>query len=259
MTDENNSDLENKIGDDGTNANKGDNASDLLAQLVGDGRKFRTVEDLAKGKVEADGFVDKLKNENFTLRQLLRENFKAASEESLMEEMRARIDKSNANNKPDEKPVGQPNGVDRKAVAEAVAELRKEEMRATNSALVNRTLAEKFGDKALETVAGLAKSKGIPGEVLKNVAETSPEAFFSMLGIDNNRANANGVNRVGNGKGSVNSEALKSGDDVDPNVRNKAYYDRLQKEMGATKFALNRKLQLEMHKDMQALGDSFFG
>ena len=44
--------------------------ADPLQELVGEGKKFKSIEDLAKSKVEADRFIDKLKSENDALRKL---------------------------------------------------------------------------------------------------------------------------------------------------------------------------------------------
>ena len=47
-----------------TNTPTGDTNPSPLAELVGDGKKFQTVEDLAKGKQESDAFIVKLQDEN---------------------------------------------------------------------------------------------------------------------------------------------------------------------------------------------------
>ena len=46
-----------------------ENQTNVLETLVGDGKKFKTPEDLAKGKVEADAFIETLKNQIGLMKQ----------------------------------------------------------------------------------------------------------------------------------------------------------------------------------------------
>ena len=48
----------------------------VLGDLVGDGRKFNDVEALAKGKLEADKFIEQMKQENASKIMTKDENFK---------------------------------------------------------------------------------------------------------------------------------------------------------------------------------------
>jgi len=83
-------------------------------------------------------------------------------------------------------------------------------------------------------------------------AKRSPNAFWNLIGENNNvpQTGTSGVT-----KGSVNSAAvIQAGQ---PGVRNKAYYDKVKNEMGAKAFVMNQKVQIQMHKDMQALGDAW--
>jgi len=241
--------------------------SDILNQLVGDGKKFKSFEDLAKGKIEADSFIEKIKGENETLRTLLKEIAKSDSEDTLADLIAERA-KNNAGSKspmtngalPNSNSDRQPATVDKEKIMEAVREYSRAERESANELRTNQILAEMFGEKAVAEVASRAKVKGVSGDVLKSVAKTSPDAFFAMLGIEvmNGNAEGKGLKQGGvGGNGSVNSDARAA--DRTGDVRNQAYYDRLKNEMGVRKFVLDRALQLQMHKDMQAQGDAFFG
>ena len=54
-----------------------DSTKDYLKELVGEGKKFKTVEDLAKGKAESDAFISSVTREN----KELRDSYKKAIEE----------------------------------------------------------------------------------------------------------------------------------------------------------------------------------
>lgn len=239
--------------------------SDILNQLVGDGKKFKSVEDLVKGKIESDTFIEKIKGENETLRTLLKEISRSDSEDKIADLIAERAKKNAGSGKVDDRSPAlesntdrQPVGIDQERIMEAVREYSRGEREQANQLRTNQILAEMFGDKAVVEVANRAKAKGVSGDVLKSVAKTSPDAFFAMLGIETVNAEGKGVKQGGvAGKGSVNADAM-AGNREDSNVRNQAYYDRLKSEMGVRKFILDRSLQLAMHKDMQALGDAFF-
>ena len=86
---------------------------DLLASLVGEGRKFKTPGDLARGKIEADNFIEKLKEENTALRALIRNSDETKRGTEVMEELLARVSKGTlVDMKPPEgtKPNGQEQG-----------------------------------------------------------------------------------------------------------------------------------------------------
>lgn len=239
--------------------------SDILNQLVGDGKKFKSIEDLARGKIESDSFIEKIKGENETLRTLLKEIAKTDTESTLTDLIAERAKKNAGSGKVDDRSPNletntdrQPAEVDQDRIMEAVREYSRTERETSNQMRTNQILAEMFGEKAVAEVASRAKAKGVSGDVLKSVAKTSPDAFFAMLGIEVMGAEGKGVKQGGvAGRGSVSSDAMAGGRE-DQNVRNQAYYDRLKSEMGVRKFVLDRKLQLEMHKDMQTLGDAFF-
>ena len=51
------------------NQDQGSNNESLVAALVGSGKKYATLEELAKSRLEADSFIDTLKSENAELRK----------------------------------------------------------------------------------------------------------------------------------------------------------------------------------------------
>ena len=91
---------------DSFNSNEGQPAPEaqldtnsFLDQLVGEGKKFANIEDLAKGKLNSDEHIDKLENENQRLRQELDTRMTA-------EEVLAEIRKPEANLQPQAQPSG---------------------------------------------------------------------------------------------------------------------------------------------------------
>jgi hypothetical protein len=67
--------------------NQGSVAGDTLAELVGEGKKFKTVEDLAKSKVQADQFIEQLKTESAEMRRRLTELEASAGKSRTIEDV----------------------------------------------------------------------------------------------------------------------------------------------------------------------------
>src|SRR5688572_24600607 len=59
-----------KTGEEKTNETT--KTTNPLADLVGENKKFKTVDDLAIGKLQSDAFIQKLQDENKELRDLVR-------------------------------------------------------------------------------------------------------------------------------------------------------------------------------------------
>jgi hypothetical protein len=81
---------------------------------------------------------------------------------------------------------------------------------------------------------------------VRELAATSPAAVLKLFGAEQSRsglpAERNTVNIHGN-----TSEA-----------RDHTYYENLRKSMGNAKFYSDKRLQLELHKSAQSLGDHFY-
>lgn len=234
----------------------------VLSELVGEGKKFADTEALAKGKKEADAFVDHLKGENSTLRDLVTELAAKADRATGLEAILQRVKNGNANDGGGNPPLNQQtsqqvNQPDTGKIVEDVVKLLEEKDRTTkgmaNIATVDAVLSQAFGNSATakEAVKAKATELGLSVEDIYKIGAQSPVALYQMLGVQNgtsgNGGNANLI--AGQGTNSAYSATNNTG------LRNAAYYEKLKNEMGIRKFVMNRKLQIDMHKDMQALGD----
>jgi hypothetical protein len=97
---------------------------------------------------------------------------------------------------------------------------------------------------------------------MQDLARRSPNALLNMLGIPNDKDQGRATKtsqQVGGHQSSVNTDAMGLGDSPSRGTtRDNAYYDKLKQEMGISKFVMDRKLQIQMHKDMSQLGEAFF-
>jgi hypothetical protein len=223
----------------------------VIEQLVGPDKKFKTVEAALQGKVEADAFVAKLTSEAAELKRLLQEA------EVEKERLRARasiVDRLNQPNEPatagtqNQQPVVTPQGPALSA-DDVVSLIRKTDMEKAaqaNLQKVDAELVKTFGGEAVAFVRQKASELGFSTDELLNVGARSPDAFFNMIGVTRQGAGGNPMYAP---SGTLNGKPVA--------VRNKAFYDNIKKEMGSTKFIMDKQIQIQLHKDMQALGDAF--
>lgn len=166
---------------------KGNTSNPVTAihQLVGDGKKFKDVESLAKGKLESDSFIIRLQEEIHELKNQL-------NERNTMEDILAQIKEQNkpqqiAVNTNDEveltpnQPTA-PNLEDlvAKAIIEREGQMVKEQnIRKTNEVL--STMSEGNVEKAKQILSEAALRHGLSVEYLIDVGKTSPQAFTSLV------------------------------------------------------------------------------
>lgn len=220
-----------------------------LEVLVGEDKKFKSVEDLAKGKIESDNFIKQLQNELAELRDQV-------GKHQTMEEIKTQILSSLKQEKPLEQPVQpptrEPNDSDKVDVESLVATLLEkreiETRQKTNKQVVQDALEKKFGADAQLILNQKAKELSVSLDYLAKVAHESPSAFFRLVGIDQ----ATPAHQPAPAPRSSQSAPVtpQSG------VRNKSYYEKLKTVNPSEYFS--QKTQMQMYKDAMAQGESFY-
>ena len=170
--------------------NQNSDESNPLEALVGEGKKFASVEDLAKGKLESDRYIEELKQK---LQATENTN-------SRLDELLEKVEKSGAtvapenNSKADNTNDSSSAGADTKAHnaedIEALLEKKLAERDAQanverNLSNVRETLKQTFGDDAPVAVTNRAKELGMSVEALENLAGTNPNAFLALFNTQN--------------------------------------------------------------------------
>jgi len=232
--------------------------ADPLQELVGEGKKFKSLEDLAKSKVEADRFIDKLKDENDALRKLVKDSERTTHMTSAIERLLASVTKSedessNQPAAPSPAPVTNQDNLAKAISAEDVVKIvhAVEEQRrmVANEQQALNNLSKKYGDKADEVLASRADELGMDKAMLVDMARRNPKAFARLIGEDGP------ANAPMSSVSPRNSAAVLGNHPGNSSVRNAAYYENMKKTMGTKKFILDRALQVQMHNDMTALGE----
>ena len=188
-----------------------------LVALVGEGKKFRTVEDLAKSKLESDTFINKLQEEMKEIRKDLTSALRTNEAIEALKEGRNHSDTPAPSVSPED--IG-------KMVNEALTRSQQDKIAMDNVRASNDYLVTKLGgkDEAVAFLETKSKELGIPVEWFKDMAAKSPKALYNTLGVDA----PSEAPPKGTTKGDVNTMALKN---QNPGVAkgSKAEFDALRK------------------------------
>jgi hypothetical protein len=226
-------------------ANTEQEAVNPLDSLVGEGKKFSTVEDLAKGKTESDAHIAKIEDEALELRKKIAELESAQAESKTFSDVISAIDSK-----------GQGEANHASLTSEQVASLINEQLNnrsaadqaSTNRDSVNSAVLAKFqGDagKAKAFIASRASEVGVSTEQLKQMSEQTPQVVTRLLGInDTQPQNPQSIGTGFRGDAGVQSET----------TRNFRYYEGLRKEMGDAKYFRDITLQQQKLKDSELDG-----
>lgn len=197
------------------------NQSVALSKLVGEDKKFKSVEDLARGKLESDLLIEELKV------KLARKEEEAAKESSAKSKLDDILQKLEQNKNPNSGDNTNP-VLDEDKIAKIVqAQMTNAEKRRTaeqNIDTTNAKLNEIYGDKAKERVEAKAKELGISMAKLKEISSESPSAFYSMIGISDVKKET----PASPNKSSVNTAAKEFAPDY--KVGTKEYYKELRRK-----------------------------
>lgn len=217
-------------------------------------KKFKTEEGeldldgLARGKYESDKHIARLEAE---MAELRKQASQGLAVKDLLEAIR------NEKNDPPQNTSEMQDNVTQtaptpqvdiaKLVQEEIERTERERVQTKNQQIVNEKLREVWGENAATELQKLANNLGVSILTLKDLAKSSPAAFFRMTGIDQQKTPPSGTAVP---TSTVNLPGGTS------KVRNKAYYDNLK--------ATNRKLyetkevQAQEMRDALALGAAFF-
>jgi len=167
------------------NTNEGDSkANSQEPVLVYGDRLFTSKEEVLKKMVNADAFIEQLKEENEALRA------EVTNKSTYSEELEGKLEMLNQTNQQQE-PAQQPQGNTQPETlgAEQIAQLveqtiaNKEKTSALMSNLekAKEAMVSKYGEKAQEVVLEKAKALSMTPEQVEQLASSSPDAFAKLL------------------------------------------------------------------------------
>lgn len=220
--------------------------NDPVALLVGETRKYKTMQDLAKAYVHIDDFAEKLKDENSKLRQELAT---AKTLDDVLERLKA----------PEPSKTDQPSPSIKTLGAEDIAAIVKQtvtgmETARTREANLRATDAKMkaiFGDKAAEVFAQEAATPEMKTALIA-LAGANPDKFVALFTKEASGDQSTGKTQIN----TASTQHLNvSGRVSDPTT--KEFYDAIRKKE-PTKY-YSQPVQLAMQKAAISNRTHFFG
>lgn len=153
---------------------------EIFSELVGEGKKYSTPEELAKAVVHANTHISTIERENKEMRLQVD---KARTVDDIMKQLtQGKTEPTEHNGQPD--PASASTGGDGQDLQELVKKMLSEQ-EAAKSAQSNRTevinaLRSKYADKAGEVWERAERELGVD---LESIAAKSPAAAYKILGI----------------------------------------------------------------------------
>ena len=230
-----------------------DETTSLVDQLVGEGKKFKTPEDLAKGKVEADRFIESLKRENEGMRQDLNARLKM---EDLIEKLK-NSKPTDTNQQPtgsNEQPLGDQLQISPKDIEQLLDDKLKERetqrQMESNRNLVIGELSKVYGPDYGKVVQDKANELGVSVSFFQDMVDKQPRAFLKLM--DTTKKPSTPPVNPNPFRTSVNTSAI---DSKNSGQKDWNYYEKMRKENPGNYW--KPETQLELHKAAIAQGDNF--
>ncbi len=236
------------------------NISEITAEdLVGEGKKFRTMDDMARGKAESDRVIA---DRNRELQELRDELNKRLTAEELLEKFntvnRNTPTPSNQSITPPAAPAAPGAVLTDEDLAERVKNVinqtNTEQTKLANQRAVSEKLIEIYGDddKASAAVRLKAQELGVSLEFLQSVAAQSPKAFYAQVGITDSAPRATPSTH-----GDVNTAAFAANRPGEAKPSSIKYWEAQRKERGNAWY-FSPEVQTALMKEAFANPEGFY-
>lgn len=241
---------------DNSNQDTFDPSKDYLNEYVGEGKKYKSQEDLAKAYYHAE---TALRNREARLDTITADFIRLKEENSTkakLEDYLAQIDSkrqqlaSNTQtpivNEGKEPKILDEEQIDR-IFSNKIRDFEISKRQQENFDTVKAKLTERYGSNYQSFIRDQINQLGLTEEDVNSLAKKSPTAFFKTLGLEDvKRENFQAPPRS---TGTFSPKALGG-------PKPQSYYDELKKTN--PKILRDPKILQQMDKDAQALGESFF-
>jgi hypothetical protein len=226
--------------------------------LVGEGKKFKDVEALARGKHEADIHVQQVQREAAAARQRITELEAQLQEritiEEFMSELKTPRDDASHVTTPDLiQPSVKPQSPDDiGALIDArLQEQRRNEQIQANLASVANTLQQTWGANWQQKLTERAKELNLSHKFLDDVAKESPQGFLNVVLPQTSAPRSDPNNDL-----PPRTSISRSIPAQDIGARSKSYYDKMKQSDPKTYHS--DKMVAQRHRDAQRLGEAYF-
>lgn len=227
-----------------------DATTNYFELLVGEDKKFKTVQDLAKSKAESDAFIERLKAEQAGLRAELKTR---VSLQEFMDKMNTTPQSSATNQETPSTATGE------EPKPLTVADLdtlldQRDQLRRQNQNLdfTKQKLIEAWGpDYAAELKKRAQDLGGLGPEFLDDLAKKQPNAFLKLLDVSTTKTEAPAQNSIF----SPPASTVRISNTVNT-TKDWNYYEKMRKTNASNYWS--PEVQNEMFNAAKTLGDNFY-
>jgi len=165
------------------------------AELVGDGKKYQSVEDALKSVPHAQKHIQTLESELASVKEELT---KRRTTEELLDEIKSGV-------QPKENPQGVEFDQDKlmQLVDQTLEVKERQKLAKSNASQVAAKFTEKFGTDAETVYKSVAKENGLSEQQLNSLAASSPNVVLKLAGLAEAK-----IAPVSKSSSSVNTQAL---------------------------------------------------
>jgi hypothetical protein len=219
-----------------------DENKNFLEELVGEGKKYKDPEALAKAAVFKDQHISRLEAENQAAREELKT--RTTLEEFLDQMKTAREEKPiTQETNPDEKPALDETKIESLLEAK-LAELERRTKSKSNLDSVMETLSQKWGSTWRTELKRRTDELGVGQDFVTGLASEKPKAFFKLLDVDALPEREKTLSSRLTSMPSTSS------------TKNQKYYRKMMVENPKTYW--KAETQQEMFDQLKAMGDDFY-
>lgn len=226
----------------------------FLEEYVGEGKKYKSVEELAKAKHHADKHIDELKTDLTSLKDFVAAQFEQMANKRNEEPKGPK--EVDGERQPAPAAPPEADGEDLEARIAKILEERDETSRLQKNAnLAQEVMIEHFGsqEEAVKAVRQKAEEMGVSPQFLADTAFRSPKALFNLMGI-----NPDEKPRTPTTPASSSDVNPRMMDKTNPNPKQgtMAYYDQLRRSDPKKYWSVD--VQSQLMKDALERGSDFF-
>jgi hypothetical protein len=231
---------------------------DLFEALVGEGKKYKNQQELAKAVLYKDEFIDRLKSEAAQRREA---EVKGRTVDDLIAAVRnanktnvQKTDDDSGESDYDSAPPNKQRAPDPEElvnkVLQALETKNLQESQKQNLATVQSTLVKLFGRNYEPELERVAQDAGLTKEEIDGIARKDPERLFKVLRLNPNSNSAGSLFSP-----PANGQRTEQFNDTS-GVRTANFYDALRKKDPIAYWS--SKVQAQRHRDATKLGEKFF-
>lgn len=229
-----------------------DQSKNYLDELVGEGKKFKTVEDLARGKAEADLYIQLQNARTDELREDYLKMREEATAQAKLQDLIDRLDNTRNTPQlpvetPERTPTPQfdPNKLE-SLIEDTFSKIEGKRKSETNFAEVQKKLKDQYGSNYQAVLKEKMNELDLSLDDVNSLARKSPTAFYNTLGLNQQRQDDQSMPRNSQRSGFTPKLSEK---------RTWAFYEKMRKEN--PKLYYDSKTINQKHDDAVALGIEF--